>query len=145
MNKVKRLLLSVMMLTFALLAGCTDEKPKDDQVSIQAEEKIANITAGYESGFWGKGSYYIIETDVQTYSLGTMTSLTYRILNNEAEVDTLYIVGEDDDTPDYYNKVIALTPATFKRLSKEFTETTGETLKYEGITIDEYIKEENEY
>ncbi|MBG9694209.1 hypothetical protein ABD91_26115 [Lysinibacillus sphaericus] len=145
MNKMKWLLLSVMMLIFTLLAGCADEKPKEDQVSIQAEENILDITAGYEGGFFGKGAYYVVETDVQTYSLKTMTSFTYTILNNEAEADRLYLVGEDDDTPKYYEKVIALTPKTYKKLSKKFTEKTGMTLKYEGQTIDEYIKEENEY
>ncbi|MFY0516279.1 hypothetical protein ACOMCU_00415 [Lysinibacillus sp. UGB7] len=145
MNKIKWLLLSVMMLTFTLLAGCTDEKPKEDQVSIQAEEKILNTTAGYESGFFGKGAYYVVETDVQTYSLSTTTSFTYTILNNGAEVDMLYLVGKDDDTSNYYKKVIELTPKTYKKLSNKFTEKTGMTLKYEGQTIDEYIKEKNEY
>lgn len=144
-SKSRWLLLSVMMLTFTLLAGCTEEKPKEDQVLIQGEEEILNITAGFEDGFWGKGAYYIVETDVQTYSLKSATSLTYAILNNEAEVDTLYLVGEDNDPPQYYKKVIELTPKTYKELSKKYTEKTGKTLKYEGLTINEYIEECNKY
>ncbi|WP_332651634.1 hypothetical protein [Lysinibacillus sp. 54212] len=125
------ILFSLLLINVLLLVACEEKK---EEVTTN-EELIINIEPFDKSGFL-ETPYYIVETDVQTY---TVHEPIYEnaVINNDATEDKMITIDGERRS----DIKLHLTSETYKKLSKEYAEVTGATLRKDGLSLEKYIEE----
>lgn len=143
---MKNKLLLIIAIAMLILTACSEAESSEQELySPLQKERIEKIEAKYEGGFLGRGAYLVVSTNSQTYVVNPSD-----ILNNFSSEDSL-VLSKKLEKVDWLIKstwlvsstpkpFLELTPDSYKILSEQFTEVTGQTLSHKNITVEDYFE-----